>query len=174
MRILYSLGFIFWALLATAQYEKPQDHRPKYHPQRIFSVELLSTLGFGAAQNSFMYFNTQYSLWQRPYQQINIQGGMGLGFMYNSYGRMPALSLPLRLFYAYGQQGHFIEWGIGANFDFGYSLPDGGHFIPQTVSSLGYRYQIPEKVFFHAYLGLQYHHKLNVSPLIGIAVGYDY
>jgi len=174
MRILYSLILIFWVFSLKAQYEVAERKRPQYHPQRLFSVELVSTVGLGPSQSSFMYFNTQYSLWQRPLQQLNLQTGVGLGFMQNNYGKMVAMSVPLRLLYAYGSRGHFIEAGLGANVNLGYSLADGGNFVPVALPSLGYRYQIPGTVFFHAYLGLQYHSKLGASPLIGIAVGYDY
>jgi len=174
MLILYSLLLIFWACSLQAQYEPAEHSRLNYHPRRVFSVELVSTFNVGPSQSSFMYFNTQYSLWQRPLQQLNLQTGVGLGFMQNNYGKMVAMSVPLRLLYAYGRQGHFIEAGLGANLNLGYSLADGGNLVPVALPSLGYRYQIPQAVFFHAYLGLQYHPKLGASPLIGIAVGYDY
>lgn len=174
MRILYSLMLFFWAFSAVAQYQPLDNHQVKYHPKRLFSVELSSTVGLGEAQNSSIYFNTQYNLWQRPFQQLNLQIGAGLGVMHNNYGRMLALSSPWRLFYAYGKQGHFLELGLGASFSLGYSLTEGTHFIPIALPSLGYRYQIPQKVFFQAYLSWQYHPDLGASPLIGIAVGYDY
>lgn len=158
----------------SAQYEDPNSFQRAFHPNRIFSVEVTTTLGIGKASSTFLNFNTQYSLWQRPHQFINLQTGLGLGFMRNDYGKLASLSAPLGILYAYGKKGHFFEGALATRFNIGFSLAEGFQVVPFLTPTIGYRFQIPKEVYFHAQAGLQYHPNLGFAPLIGIGVGYDY
>ncbi len=175
------MRFFYWIIILLltntqlwAQYEDPSSFQRAFHPNRIFSVEVTTTMGVGTASSTFLNFNTQYALWQRPYQFINLQTGIGAGFMRNDYGKLASFSVPLGLVYGYGKKGHFFEAALGPRFNVGFSLAEGMQVVPFLMPTLGYRYQIPKEVYFHFQAGMQYHPNLGVAPLVGIGVGYDY
>jgi len=161
-----------FALLAQIGEPKLPNHN--FHPARIFSVEVLTTIGLGRSQNTFLCFDNQYALWQRPKQFLSLKTGVGMGFMRNDYGKLASLAMPLQLLYACGKKGHFFEASMGARFIVGFSLSEGIQVVPFITPTIGYRFQIPRQVFFTSYTGLQYHPNLGISPFVGIGVGYDY
>jgi hypothetical protein len=168
-------GFILLTCFsANAQINSSSRFYKNYHPTRIFSVELSSTLRIGPQQNTTLFLNTQYALWQKPEQFLSLKTGVGVGFMRNSFGKMAAIGMPLQLVYAVGKNGHFFEITSGARFMLGFSLPEGLQVVPFAMQTIGYRYQIPKEVFFNVFAALQYHPNLGFSPMLGIAVGYDY
>lgn len=166
--------FLCQTLSLSAQYEEPKSLHRNFHPARIFSVEVLTTVGIGRSHNTFLCFDNQYALWQRPQQFISLKTGVGMGFMRNDYGKLASLAMPLQLIYAAGKKGHFFEASMGARFIVGFSLSEGIQVVPFITPTLGYRFQIPRQVFFSSYAGLQYHPNLGISPFIGLGVGYDY
>lgn len=174
----YSVFILFistmFLLSAKAQLSDSYKFVKNFHPNRIFSVELSTTFGIGKSQNTFLFFDTQYSLWQRPSQLLTLKTGGGLGFMRNNFGKLASFGLPIQLVYAVGKQGHFFEGSVGSRFILGYSLAEGFQIVPFLMPTIGYRYQIPKEVFFNFYCAVQYHPNLGFSPLIGVGVGYDY
>ncbi len=176
----YALYILMWAFLikhasfVSAQLVSSHRFFDNYHPNRIFSVELSSTLGIGNSQNTFLFFDTQYSLWQRPKQFLYLKTGGGLGFMRNNFGKLASLGLPLQLVYAAGKNAHFFEASLGSRVILGFSLAEGLQIVPFLMPTIGYRYQIPKEVFFNFYTAVQYHPNLGFAPLIGVGVGYDY
>jgi hypothetical protein len=157
-----------------AQLNSSHKFFESFHPGRIFSVEISSTFGVGKSQNTFLFFDTQYSLWQRPLQFLTLNTGGGVGFMRNNFGKLASFGMPLQLVYAVGKNGHFFETSMGCRFILGYSLAEGFQVVPFIMPTIGYRYQIPKEVFFNFYGAVQYHPNLGFSPLIGVGVGYDY
>jgi len=171
----YFVGFLLLTQVSFAQYSAPTSLNQDFHPTRIFSVEISSTIGIGQAQGTLMFFNNQYSIWQRPKQFLNIQTGIGAGFMSNDFGKLLTFGAPLGLVYVLGgQRGHYFEMNIGTRFLVGFSLAEGFQVVPLFTPSIGYRYQIPGEVFFHVFSAIQYHSNLGVVPFVGIGVGYDY
>jgi len=145
-----------------------------YHPTRIFSLEVNSTIGLGKTQNNFMLFNTQYSFYQKPNYFFSLKSGIGMGYLKNSFGKLVAADIPINLIFATGKNAHFFETSFGTSFILGYSLANGFQAIPFIVQTFGYRYQIAGKVFLNPYLAMLFHPNLGFSPSIGIGVGYDY
>ncbi len=164
---------LFYSFSVKGQLNTSSQFYKNYHPTRIFSVELSSTVGIGP-QNTSLFFNTQYAIWQRPEQFLSLKTGVGVGFMRNSFGKMASLGMPLQLVYAVGKNGHFFETTFGGRFLLGFSLAEGIQVIPFAIQSIGYRYQIPKEVFFNVFTAVQYHPNLGFSPMLGIGVGYDY
>jgi hypothetical protein len=160
--------------LSKAQLNSSHKFFESYHPARIFSVEISTTFGVGKSQNTFLFFDTQYALWQRPQQFLSLKTGGGVGFMRNNFGKLASFGMPLQLVYAIGKNGHFFESSMGCRFILGYSLAEGFQVVPFIMPTVGYRYQIPKEVFFNFYGSVQYHPNLGFSPLIGVGVGYDY
>ncbi len=145
-----------------------------YHPTRIFSLEVNSTIGIGKTQNNFMLFNTQYSFYQKPNYFFSLKSGIGMGYVKNSFGKLVSADIPVNLIFATGKNPHFFETSFGTSFVVGYSLANGFQVIPFIVQTLGYRYQIAGKVFLNPYLAILFHPNLGFSPSLGIGVGYDY
>ena len=92
-----------------AQLNSSHKFFERYHPARIFSIEISTTFGVGKSQNTFLFFDTQYALWQRPQQFLSLKTGGGVGFMRNNFGKLASFGMPLQLVYAIGKNGHFFE-----------------------------------------------------------------
>ncbi len=178
MILKYSAVFLllFSMFLSETKAQLNSSHKffESFHPSRIFSVEVSTTFGIGKSQNTFLLFNTQYSLWQRPKQFLMLKTGGGVGFMRNNFGKLVSFGMPLHLLYSIGNNGHFFESSLGCRFVLGYSLAEGFQVVPAIMPTIGYRYQIPKEVFFNFYTSIQYHPNLGFSPLVGVGVGYDF
>ena len=168
--------FLIFASTADlyAQYKEASKFYKNFHPPRIFSVEVSSTIAIGQSQSIFLFFDNQFTLYQKPQEFISLKTGIGLGYMRNSFGKLATLALPLQLIYAIGKNGHFFETSLGGRLNFGFSLGSNLQVVPFLVPTIGYRYQIPGKVFFTFYSAVQYHPNLGISPFLGLGVGYDY
>ena len=172
--ILILLSYFVFLHTANSQLNSSHKFFESFHPARIFSVEISTTFGVGKSQNTFLFFDTQYSLWQRPQQFLTLKTGGGVGFMRNNFGKLVSFGMPLQLVYAIGKKGHFFFLFMGCRFVLCYSLAEGFQVVPFIMPTIGYRYQIPKEVFFNFYGSVQYHPNLGFSPLIGVGVGYDY
>jgi hypothetical protein len=168
--------FFIFAVSAklNAQFSETDKFFKNFHPIRIFSVEVSSTIAIGSTQSIFLYFDNQYTLYQKPQEFISLKTGIGLGYMQSSFGKLATLGLPLQLIYAIGKNGHFFETSLGGRLNFGFSLGTNIQVIPFLIPTIGYRYQIPRKVYFNVYSAVQYHPNFGISPFLGLGVGYDY
>lgn len=172
--LIVGLLLILFIQSAKAQVEEPNAFHRKFHPNRIFSLDMSSTFGMGKSGSTFLFFDNQYSLWQRPHQFLMIKTGIGVGFMRNDFGKLASVGSPLALVYGVGKKSHFFEASMGGRFIVGFSLTEGFQVVPFLMPTVGYRYQIPKEVYFHAYAAMQYHPNLGFAPILGIGVGYDY
>jgi hypothetical protein len=157
-----------------AQFDEPSSFQRNFHPTKIFSVDVSSTMGIGNSGSTFLFFDNQFSLWQRPKQFLMLKTGIGVGFMRNDFGKLASVGSPLALVYCAGKKSHYFEASMGGRFIVGFSMTEGFQVVPFLMPSVGYRYQIPKEVYFHTYVAMQYHPNLGFAPILGIGVGYDY